>query len=168
VLSGIFCPHGRLSRFNELPRFLNKPFGAFADLLPGFFVWLCWHWVSRWEFMTQAFRRLIIAESPLQAKRKLSTPVTFPVTPNTQQEVIAGRQPIMTDDPAEHPLQRLHQFATSVLCLWGRFRLPLHDYLPQNLAATFRSTPSTVFSSSDSRSQSVIASSQSFRSAREN
>ena len=47
---------------------------------------------------------LIIAESPLQAKGKLPAPLTFPVTPNTQKEVIAGRKPIVTDDPAEHPL----------------------------------------------------------------
>ena len=47
---------------------------------------------------------LIIAESPLQAKRKLPAPLTFPVTPNTQKEVIAGRKPIVTDDPAEHAL----------------------------------------------------------------
>lgn len=83
--------------------------------------------------MTHAFRRLIITELPLQAKRKLPAPRTFPVTPNTQQEVIAGRQPIVTDDPAEHPLQRLHQFATSGLRARGRFRLPLHDYLPTKL-----------------------------------
>jgi hypothetical protein len=37
VFPGIFCPHGRWSRFNELPRFLNKLFRAFADLLPGIF-----------------------------------------------------------------------------------------------------------------------------------
>ena len=36
VLPGIFAD-GRLSRFNELPGFLNQLFRAFADLLPGFF-----------------------------------------------------------------------------------------------------------------------------------
>jgi hypothetical protein len=30
--------YGRLSRFNELPGFLNQLFAAFADLLLGFFV----------------------------------------------------------------------------------------------------------------------------------
>ena len=53
--------------------------------------------------MTHAFLP-DLAESPLQAKRKLSAPLTLPVTPNTQPEVIAGRQPIVTGDPAEHPL----------------------------------------------------------------
>ena len=38
VLPQVFYPHGRLSRFNELPGFLNKLFGAFDDTLPGFFV----------------------------------------------------------------------------------------------------------------------------------
>ena len=33
-----FYPHGRLSRFNELSGFLNQLFGAFDDVLPGFFV----------------------------------------------------------------------------------------------------------------------------------
>jgi len=33
VLPGVFYPHGRLSRFNELPGFLNKLFGAFDDTL---------------------------------------------------------------------------------------------------------------------------------------
>ena len=111
-------------------------------------------------FMTDV--SLIIAESPLQAKRKLSAPLTFPVTPKTQIEVIAGRKPIVADDPAEHPLHRLHQFAISVLRSRDRFCLQLHNYLLTHLAATLRSTPSTVFLSSDSRSQSVIASSQCF------
>jgi hypothetical protein len=38
VLRRIFCPHSRLSRFNKLPGFLNQLFGAFDDVLPGFFV----------------------------------------------------------------------------------------------------------------------------------
>ncbi len=41
----------------------------------------------------------------LQPKRRLPAPTTFPSSPAEVLHVILGREPIVTDDPTENPLQ---------------------------------------------------------------
>jgi hypothetical protein len=50
----------------------------------------------------------------LQPERRLPAPTTFPSSPAEVLHVISGREPIVTDDPAENPLEWLHQFATPI------------------------------------------------------
>ena len=49
----------------------------------------------------------------LQHERKLPAPTTFPSSPSKMLIVISGREPIMTNDPAENSFQWIHRFATS-------------------------------------------------------
>jgi hypothetical protein len=48
----------------------------------------------------------------LQPERNLPAPTTLPASPSGVLKVISGRKPIMTNDPAEYPLQWLHRFVT--------------------------------------------------------
>jgi len=49
----------------------------------------------------------------LQSERKLPAPTAFPSSPSEVLNVIPGGEPIVTDDPAENPLQRLHHTFTT-------------------------------------------------------
>ena len=49
--------------------------------------------------------------SLLQPEGGLPAPTTFPSSPTEVSHVIARREPVVTDDPADNPLQWLHQFA---------------------------------------------------------
>ena len=55
-----------------------------------------------------------LQRSLLQPERRLPAPTTFPSSPSEVRHVISGWKPIVTDDPAENPLQWLHQFATPI------------------------------------------------------
>ena len=48
----------------------------------------------------------------LQPECRLPAPATFPSPSSEVRHVIVRRQPVVTDDPAENPLQWLHQFRT--------------------------------------------------------
>jgi len=50
----------------------------------------------------------------LQPEGKLPASTTFPSSPSEVLNVISGGKPIVTNNPAENPLQWLHRFPTSV------------------------------------------------------
>src|SRR5688572_13395227 len=59
-----------------------------------------------------------------QSERKLPAPTAFPSSPSEVLNVISGREPIVTDDPAENPLQRLHHCYHRIKA-GQEFRVPL-------------------------------------------
>jgi len=71
---------------------------------------------SKHEILASKMRSLFEVEWEtllLQSVRKLPAPSTFPGSPSGVLKIVAGRKPIVTNDPAENSFQWFHDSFTS-------------------------------------------------------